>query len=140
MTNTRITLGADVGGTAAHQATNACILELRKLLTTSQGPHSDDVDELAIVLRIDGDVTAWGFEGADKLRLARKQRYVTVDIGVPQARWADEAGFRTYLALQARSGLEAMIARLKSAGLDFKEAPFWRSVDDVLREFQGRAR
>ena len=116
-----VTLGADVVGPKAHEATESSIMLLRKLLAKHcVGHYSKDIDEFAFVLRIDGKVCSWNFKRCERLRLNRRSRYITVDIGVPQKRWGtnDGVGLARYLLDCVAEGLRLMVGKLQRSKLD----------------------
>jgi|GEM_PF-5337029 len=85
-----ITLGADVGGKDAFNATHQHILALRNLLrkidtSTTNGA----LKEIALVLRVDGSVQAWGKRGVDNISFLKKKSFVTVDIFVTTDIWLE---------------------------------------------------
>jgi hypothetical protein len=134
-----ITLGAQVGDQRANEATGVHHTDLRKLLRENcVGPYSAEIDEFAFVLRIDGDIWHWDFEGAEKLRLSRKRRYITVDIGVPRSRWqgvtAEE--IRKYLADSLEQGLAQMVEKLTKSKIDVNAEALTADFSNALRKFQ----
>ena len=55
------------------------VLELRKLLAFHcKAPCSDEIAEFALVLRIGGKMKEFDFEGCERIRRNRKDRYITV--------------------------------------------------------------
>src|SRR5437868_2523835 len=81
-----ITLGVQVGSRS--NRTEAPILELRKLLAQHCiGFYSPEVKEFALVLRVGGEVQEFDFEGCERIRRSRKEKYITVDVGLPSYRW-----------------------------------------------------
>lgn len=116
MLKATVTLAEQVGGEDAAEYTSSHILELRKLLEEScQGPYSPEVDEFALVLRIDGDIQQFDFEGCQRIRRSLKERYITTDLGVPFWRWkgVPAARFRAWLARTVKTGLICCIQRLE---------------------------
>lgn len=117
-----VTLGADVGGKDAHDATHAHILAFRRLLDDAcRGPYSETIKEIALVLRIDGSIQAWGKRGVEHVALQRRRTFATADIYVTRDAWASHDGQALRLVLA--SGVKAAIceiaecARLQSVDL-----------------------
>ncbi|MFD1030793.1 hypothetical protein ACFQ1X_05050 [Metaplanococcus flavidus] len=73
------------------------------------------MDEFDLALRVDGDLWYFNFEGCEKLRLSKKYRYITIDIGMPRSKWegVTPIEIRKFLIDHAREALELMINRLK---------------------------
>lgn len=83
-----ITFGADIGDVNAGKAISPHLYELRKLnYRFCDKIYCEEIDEIAPILRVDGDLAYWGFEGCEKLRLSKKYRYITIDVGMPRSRW-----------------------------------------------------
>jgi len=94
-----ITLGVQSSGD--DDRTDKHVLELRKLLAAScKGPYSEEVSEFALVLRIGGNMQEFDFEGCERIRRNRKEKYITVDLGFPSRRWkgVTDIEIRRYLA------------------------------------------
>ena len=86
MISNAITLGAQTSG--EDNRVDCHILAFRKLLGIHcKGPYSDEIDEFALILRIGGQMQEFDFEGCERIRRSRKQRYITVDLGFPSRRW-----------------------------------------------------
>lgn len=109
-----VTLAMQTSG--LDERTNDCVLRLRKLLAVHcKGPYSPEVDEFALILRIGGDLQEFNFEGCDRLRRNRKQKYITADLGVPTYRWkgVSESALREYLVETTETGLLCCVRRLE---------------------------
>lgn len=134
MSHAFITLGADVGGKDAHEATHAHILAFRRLLAdTCRGPYSVTIKEIALVLRVDGSVQAWGQRGVDGVALQRRRTFATADIYVPREVWAspDPASFASFLTSEVKTAI-AEIAKIAShQGVDLMYEELERDVDDA---------
>jgi hypothetical protein len=130
-----VTLGADVGGRDADDATNAHVLAFRKLLADAcRGSYSETIEEIALVLRIDGSVQAWGKRGVEGVALRRKGAFATADIYVPKDVWAtdDLLAFRRYLASSVHAAIVEIAERAKHRGVHLL-------LDDLERDVHGAA-
>lgn len=127
-----ITLGADVGGKDAHEATRISIHTLRRLLALECiGPYSAKIDEYALVLRIDGEVQSWGRRGTHGIILSERWRRVTTDIYVPSTEWSGSGtNFAEFLADEVTKALSAICAKAKTKWSDFDPG---RMTVDVAR-------
>src|ERR1700730_5941203 len=89
---------------------------MRRLLATHcQGPYSPEIREFALILRIGGDMQEFDFEGCERIRRNRKQKYITVDLGSPSNRWkgATNSSVRKYIAEAVETGLLCCIRSLE---------------------------
>lgn len=111
-----VIVGVQAGDVPASRATDPHIRPLRKLLQAHcRGPYSPEVDELSLVIRIDGDIDHWEKEGCDRMRRSKKERYITIDIYVPRSRWEGVSGIeiRKYLAACVEDAFQKMISKLQ---------------------------
>lgn len=133
-----VTLGADVGGTDADVAMKPHYMKLRKALerwcTTT---YTSELQEFAIILRIDGSVQSWGKRGVDFIRLQKKKGYATADIFVPAALW--QAGvvsdIRGYLAEQSIAALVSMLEKVKQAKIPIDAAKLLADANSAVEDF-----
>jgi len=108
-----ITLGAQTSG--EDNRVDCHILAFRKLLGIHcKGPYSDELDEFALILRIGGQMQEFDFEGCERIRRSRKQRYITVDLGFPSRRWKSKSDqdIKAYPAELVETGLLCCARRL----------------------------
>ena len=114
--NYYITFGAQMGDSASSKAVSPHLVELQQLLYKHCDKiYCEEIDEIAPILRVDGDLWYWEFEGCEKLRLSKKYRYITIDVGMTRSRWEGINGLdiRNYLLENLKEALELMVIRLK---------------------------
>ena len=134
-----VTLGVQSSGDDVR--TDKHVLELRKLLAASyRGPYSDDISEVALVLRIGGNMQEFDFEGCERIRRNRKDKYITVDLGFPSRRWrrATDSQIRTYLAEIVETGLLCCLRRLQKDKVKVHEVSLMNDFMKVKRHFLGK--
>ncbi|MDA8235188.1 MAG: hypothetical protein M0Z31_10385 [Clostridia bacterium] len=133
-----ITFGSQMGDTKAAEVVQPHLIELRRILKTyANVPYSSEIDEFAPIARVDGDIWHWNFEGCRKLRLNRKERYITVDIGMPRNRWegASAKEIRCYLAENLKQALELFVKRLKKEKISVNEERLFQDYAKVEDEY-----
>ena len=133
-----ISLGADVGGRGAHNATNAHILALRQLLQVRcKGDYGTSVKEVALVLRIDGDVQSWQKSGADNFGFQKRTRLATADIYVPISEWYGHDGgyIRKFLAVEVKNAISSISNMLEQRGIKFDAANLKNDVAIAINEY-----
>jgi hypothetical protein len=135
MTDT-ITLGVQSSGD--DDRTGELVLELRRLLAARcKGPYSDEISEFALVLRIGGKMQEFDFEGCERVRRNRKDRYITVDVGFPSRKWrgVSDSEIRRYLADIVETGLLCCLHRLKKDKARVHEAKLMNDFTNVKQHF-----
>ncbi len=133
-----VTLGADVGGKDAHEATQAHVLRLRRLLANEcSGPYSETIKEIALVLRIDGSVQAWGKSGVSGVKLQKKNSFATADIYVPRDVWAshDPSVFREFLASEVKAAIVSICETANRRGVVLLRDELERDVYAAAQSF-----
>ena len=131
-----ITLGVQTS--REDDRTDKPVLEMRRLLATyCQGPYSPEIRQFALILRIGGEMQEFNFEGGERIRRNRKQKYITVDLGFPSNRWkgATESGIREYLAEAVETGLLCCIRRLETDKSPVDSARFMGDFAKVKQLF-----
>ena len=131
-----ITLGVQSSGD--DDRTDKHVLEFRKLLAAScKGPYSEEISEFALVLRIGGKMQEFDFEGCERTRRNRKDKYITVDLGFPSRRWrgVTDAEIRKYLAEIVETGLLCCLHRLKKDKTKVREANLMDDFAKVKQHF-----
>jgi len=136
--NHYITFGADIGDANAGKVVSPHLLELRNLIYRfCDKIYCEEIDEIAPILRVDGDLAYWGFEGCEKLRLSKKHRYITIDIGMPRSRWEgnNAKDIRSYLIDNLKEALELMVNRIKKEKFKVHDNDLWTDFAKVEGEF-----
>ncbi len=126
-----VTLGADVGGKDAFIAVNQHVLGLRTLLRQECFKGTgDSLDEIALVLRVDGSVQAWGKTGIGNISLQKKKRFVTGDIFVPADVWStgDAVSIRRFLMDQVTYAIRLVVEYVNQEGISLDG----ESLEDAL--------
>ncbi|MDX1965267.1 MAG: hypothetical protein SFX18_19130 [Pirellulales bacterium] len=138
MATDTITLGVQAGDEEAGDTMNGYFMPLRKLLAKNcVGPYSTAIAEFSLVLRIDGKISYWNFEGCDRLRINHRCRYITIDIGVPESRWrnSDPTSIANYLVDCVAEGLKMMVAKLIKSKIEVAEAQLFADFETVRNEY-----
>lgn len=99
--------------------------------------HCDAIDEYGLVLRVDGSLDKFGDEGIERLRFAKKQRYITVDIQIPEECWKplNDLELRRYLSKQVRASIAICVARLQKDGYSVDDAVLMSQVDAAIGDY-----
>jgi hypothetical protein len=135
-----VTLGVQAGDKDVASKLEPYYMKLRRLLAKKcVGPYCPAVDEFAIVLRIDGSIWHWDFEGCKYLRLSKRKRYVTIDIGVPPrvSGDTDAEAVKRYLMDNVSDALSRMMGRLVERKFDVDVARMRNDLQAVSAAFLG---
>ena len=138
MTRLADTLTLGVQSSGDDDRTGEHVLELRRLLAARcKGPYSDEISEFALVLRIGGKMQEFDFEGCERIRRNRKDRYITVDLGFPSRKWrgVSDSEIRRYLADIVETGLLCCLHRLKKDKVKVHEAKLMNDFTNVKQHF-----
>jgi hypothetical protein len=136
--STYITFGAQMGDSYVDVIVGSHLMALRKLLEKyCNVPYAEGIDEFAPILRVDGDLWHWEYEGLKNLRLMKKFRYITVDIGVPRKRWENVPPLmiRRYLMDNLKLALEAFVKKLKKEKIPVDDRRLFEDLSKVESEF-----
>ncbi|OES45452.1 hypothetical protein [Domibacillus iocasae] len=133
-----ITFGCQIGGPKAGEVMQPHLIKLSLLLDKyCDYPYSNDVDEFAPIGRIDGNIYYWKFEGCEKLRLSKKYRYITVDIGMPKSRWEEKSDYeiREYLINCFQEALSLIVKRLKKEKFSIDDKKLFTDFEKVKVDY-----
>ncbi len=107
---------AQMGGMDADAALLAHFRAFKAAFADSGALPCDQLELIAFVLRVGGSVRDFPFEGCEKIDLNRKKKYISIDVGVPIARWQGRSDkeIAVYLIDAMREGLDQMLAHLSA--------------------------
>lgn len=132
-----ITLGCECGGPEDGGIRDLKVGIYRSLVKHVTSTHCPAIDEYAPVLRVDGRFKTFGEEGVTRLRFAKKKRYITVDIQIPESTWRtkDRKELASYLAQQVRLAITKCVERLTRDGHTVNEQALYQQIDRANREY-----
>jgi hypothetical protein len=110
----------------------------RLLKKHCKSTHCDAIDEYVPIFRIDGKLDQFGPESITRLRFAKKQRYITADIQVPEKIWLPKSKneIRNYIAEKVREAITIFANRLKKDKHDVNEKNLFKEIDLAIKEFK----
>jgi hypothetical protein len=132
-----ISIGADVGGPEPCLLIKHKVTLYETLARHVSGTHCPCIDAYALVLRIDGSLDSFGKEGFSRLRLARSQRTVTVDIQVPTSVWRPQtdAQAKAYLVKCVGGAIALCVERLVQAKCSVDAECLQQQMNNAFSEF-----
>jgi len=134
-------LGAQIGGPDAAAATRGSIGKLRQvLLHYCRGPYSDAIDEIALILRVDGKIQHWERSGVGKVFVRKKGKYIEAEIFVPRGIWEgnDEENISKYLACNVMEATKLVIGALERAAVSADYKKICMDIELCIDEYLGR--
>ena len=140
MTSLQDTITIGVQSSGDDDRTDRHIIELRKLLAKyCKGPYSSEVREFALVLRIGGNMQEFAFEGCERIRRGKKEKYITVDLGFPSYKWKDatDRSIREYLAEAIETGLLCCLRRLEKDRVEIDATRLLSDFGEARKIFLG---
>ena len=125
--------GGPETGTVGHIKVPLCHALTRHVTST----HCDAIDEYGLVLRVDGSLDKFGNEGIVRLRFAKKRRYITVDVQIPEECWKplSDSELRRYLSKQVKASIAVCVARLKKDGYSVDDAVLMSQIDAAVGDY-----
>jgi len=99
--------------------------------------HCDAIDEFGLVLRVDGSLDKFGPEAITRLRFAKKQRYITADIQIPERCWQplSDLDLRRYLSSRVDAAIRLCVARLQRDGYAVAESNLMTEVTSAIHDY-----
>ena len=133
-----ITFGAQIGGVEASEAVSTHLVVLSRLLKLyCNHKYAPELDEFAPIARVDGEIWHWESEGTQNLRLSKKHRYITVDIGMPKSRWQGVAPIeiRKYLLENFKQALHLFVGKLRKEKYEVDDVRLFADFEKVEKEY-----
>jgi len=114
-----------------------------KLLKTafkaaSDAPFSADLVELAWLLRWDGRLQVFGFEGHENIVVDKNEKWVSVDIGVPMAKWQDvkPEALGEYLAWCLANAIPDVAQACRRHGIELDQSATTSRLQRALAQYR----
>jgi hypothetical protein len=91
----------------------------RAFAIASGQPFSSDLNEIAFLIRADGKFQNFRFEGHENIKVDKRDKAVSVDIGVPVDRWRGKTRreIAEYLVGAMRNSISDVLAEASKRGL-----------------------
>ena len=137
-TQPAITFGAQMGDEKVDEIFQPLLISLRKLLKIyCSSVYSDTIHEFAPIARIDGDIWFWNFNGCQKLRINRKGKYITVDVGITHEVWKGktEIEIKKHLFSELKNAINMMLSKLKKEKINVDEKKLLHDLNLVEMEY-----
>lgn len=132
-----ITIGCQGGGPETVIIGRSKVHLYHALSQRVTSTHCDAVDEYGLVLRVDGAIQTFGSECITRLRFAKKQRCISIDIQIPQSVWLPlgDTELRQYLGNQVDAAIRICVARLKKDRFEVEDTKLMREVQSAVNDY-----
>ena len=132
-----VSIGCEVGGPEGYEISKLKIPLAQALERHVTSTHCLEIDHYALVLRIDGSLAKFGQEGLARIRLSKANRYISIDIQIPEHVWhpMSHNQFKEYLASQVLAAINACINRLDKEKLVVADSQLIYEVTAAINEF-----
>lgn len=103
------------------------------------GDYCTSLDTLAVIFRVAGSVNDFaGGEGLENLQVSRKDKSISIDLVIPQARWRDltAAGLRAYVAEGVRASVARLIEEAAAMGEFKNKTALTEDFEAVMSAFE----
>jgi hypothetical protein len=133
-----VTFGAQMGDRESDEIVSPHWQRLVGLLDKyCNKKYAANLNEFAPILRVDGDIWAWGFEGCKSLRLQRKHGYITLDIGMLKVNWQGKSPqeIKEFLVVHFEEGLFLIVKRLKKENMHIDEEALFEDFKQLKKAY-----
>ena len=134
-----ISIGCQGGGPETFPVGRTKVVLYQCLKERVSSTHCDAIDHYGLVLRVDGSLHKFGPEGIARVRFAKKQRSISVDIQIPMEVWQplDDSALRQYLCHQVETAVRSCVQRLKKDGHIVAEEALVAQMALAFRDYTG---
>lgn len=132
-----ISIGGQAGGPKDGGIKSIKVDLYKSLKKYCKSTYCNEVDQYAPVLRVDGEFAKFGPEAITHLRFAKKKRYITVDIQIPENVWQPKSKneIKLYLSDKLQEAIKICVRRLQKDNLEVNETQLFSEIDFAISEF-----
>ena len=124
-------IAAQYGGRDVFKVVSPLFRELKSVLKRHHGnAYADSIRHFSFVLRADGNIQQFDFEGPECLNVCMDEKVISIDIGLPVARWQGSSSVEIldFLSKSLMLGLQQMITQLKDDGIELDDITLERDM------------
>lgn len=119
-----LTMGAELGDPISAAVLTPHLNELSRLLDMyCSKVYCAQLEEIALTLRVGGEIWSIDFEGCKNMRLSKKKKYIALEIGMPPEKWRNKSSeeIREFIMLHFSEAIEMIVKRIQKEKWDIKE-------------------
>lgn len=133
-----VTIGVQSGGPKDGGIGHIKVDLYKSLRDSCTSTYCEAIDEYAPVIRVDGAIQQFGKEEITRLRFAKKKRYITADIQIPENVWTVKTKneLRDYIAQKVREAIVLFVTRLKMENIEVDEKSLFKDIDVGIGYFK----
>lgn len=110
-----LTMGAELGDPISAAILTPHLNELTKLLDEHCNKvYCQHLEEIALTLRVGGEIWGIDFVGCKNMRLSKKKKYISLEIGMPPEKWRNKSNteLRSFITHHFSEALDMIIERV----------------------------
>ena len=131
-------ISAQFGGPNATDRFKPFFLNFKKIVESHcKNKYSDEILELSYIFRVDGNISSWNTKGCNRMRLMKKQNYITIDIGISSAILEmDELEIWDFVWVEFSKGLNMMLKKIQSQRIDFDADQLIKDLEEQVEGYR----
>lgn len=137
-----LTMGAELGDPISAAVLNPHLNELSRLLDMyCNNVYCPQLEEIALTLRVGGEIWSIDFEGCKNMRLSKKEKYIALEIGMPPEKWRHKSDeeLREFIMFYFSEALEMIVKRIRKEKWDVKEVELKHNFSKVRKMFLNKS-
>jgi hypothetical protein len=133
-----VTMGANLGDSISAKVLDSHLNELSSLLDYHcDKTYCSNLNEMALTLSVGGEIWTVDFEGPKNMRLNKKQKHITIEIGMPPKKWREKSDYeiREFIMFNFSEALDMMIKRIKKEKWEIDSDQLTKDFQIVKKQF-----
>lgn len=98
--------------------------------------YCDSIDEFSFLLRVDGQITQWEFYGCENIDFNLKERFISIDVGVPILIWKkSNKDIADYFSKSILEGADKMVEYLLEKNISIEKKALRNDLISALEGY-----
>ena len=131
-------IASQYGGKDVFKVVSPLFRRLKPIVSEFEGKkYCNGIDYYSFVIRADGEIQQFEFEGLECLELDEKNKSITIDIGLPHHRWEGRTDKEIidYLGTILLEGLDEMLKKFKEKEIEIDEKQIKLDFNEAVRKW-----
>ncbi|WP_151897511.1 hypothetical protein [Planococcus faecalis] len=137
-----LTMGSELGDPTLGKVLLPHVIELNRLLGMYCNKiYCSELEEIALTLRVGGEIWIIDFEGCKNMWLSKKKKYIALEIGMPPEKWRNKSSeeLREFIMFYFSEALEMIVKRIRKEKWDIKEIELKHDFSIVRKMFLNKS-